>query len=56
MNSLNQARNQYLRTVIGYDRAQFELYTALGQPSSDALAQAVRESVQVPVVPPTPAP
>jgi hypothetical protein len=29
---------------------------ALGQPSSDALAQAQRLSVKLPVVPPTPAP
>jgi hypothetical protein len=52
MNSLNQVRNQYLQTVSGYNWAQFELYTALGQPSSDALAQAVHVKVTVPVVPP----
>jgi hypothetical protein len=56
MSSLNRAHNTYLRKAIGYNRDQFELYTALGQPASDALAQVKRMSVEVPVVPPTPAP
>ena len=30
--ALNQARLQYLAEVIEYDRAQFRLYAALGQP------------------------
>jgi hypothetical protein len=49
--SLNQARVQYLAAVVDYNRAQFRLYTALGQPPFCALPG---ESVPV-EVPPNPA-
>jgi outer membrane protein TolC len=48
--ALNSARVQYLTAVIEFNRAQFRLYTALGQPSMCATPQAV--GVEVPVVPP----
>jgi outer membrane protein TolC len=35
--ALNQARTQYLAEVIEYNRAQFRLYTAMGQPPLCAL-------------------
>ena len=35
--ALNQARLQYLAEVIEYNRAQFRLYTAMGQPPLCAL-------------------
>jgi outer membrane protein TolC len=52
--ALNQARVQYLTTVIEYNRAQFRLYTALGQPSICALPGA-SVPVEVPVNPAAPA-
>ena len=36
---LNQSRREYLDAIVGYNRAQFELYVALGQPPADALAR-----------------
>ncbi len=36
--SLETTRRLYLDTVIDYNQAQFSLYTALGQPPSEALA------------------
>jgi outer membrane protein TolC len=48
--ALNQARTQYLGEVIEYNRAEFRLYTALGQPPLCALpGEAV--PVNVPVSP-----
>jgi outer membrane protein TolC len=38
---LNQARREYLDSIVDYNRAQFELYVALGQPPADALARPV---------------
>jgi outer membrane protein TolC len=38
---LGRARTEYLNTVIEYNRAHFELYTALGQPPADLLARPV---------------
>jgi outer membrane protein TolC len=49
---LNQARMQYLTEVIEYNRAQFQLYWALGQPPMDALPQATPLPVAVPTTPP----
>jgi outer membrane protein TolC len=49
--SLAQARTQYLSAVIDYNRAQFQLYTAMGRPSMEALAKAAPAPVEVPVVP-----
>jgi outer membrane protein TolC len=48
---LNQARTTYLNAVIGYNRAQFQLFWALGQPPLHAPAEAQRIAVAVPVVP-----
>ncbi|MDR3633887.1 MAG: TolC family protein [Isosphaeraceae bacterium] len=38
---LARARYAYLDAIVDYDRAQFELYVALGQPPADALAHPV---------------
>jgi outer membrane protein TolC len=38
---LAQARYSYLDSIVDYDRAQFELFVALGQPPADALAHPV---------------
>jgi hypothetical protein len=50
--ALNQARSQYLTEVIEFNRAQFRLYTALGQPPLCALPGAV-VPVEVPANPAT---
>lgn len=50
--ALNQARNQYLSEVIGFNRAQFRLYAAIGQPALCSLPTAQPQPVQVPVIPP----
>jgi outer membrane protein TolC len=51
--SLNEARVRYLNEVIEFNRAQFRLYWAMGQPPLCALPQAVAAPpVQVPVAPP----
>ncbi len=39
---LNQARREYLDAIVEYNRAQFELYVALGQPPAEHLAHAAR--------------
>ena len=49
---LNQARLQYLDEVVNYDRQQFRLYWALGQPPESSLPCATVRPVQVPVLPP----
>jgi len=38
---LNTSRRTYLDAIVDYNRAQFELYVALGQPPADALARPV---------------
>jgi outer membrane protein TolC len=53
---LNQARLQYLDEVIEYDKAQFRLYTALGQPALEALPKACALPVSAPPAPVTPVP
>lgn len=50
---LNQARLRYLDAVIEYNRAQFRLYTALGNPPATALPTAAETPVAVPASPPT---
>jgi outer membrane protein TolC len=52
--ALNQARTQYLTEVIEYNRAQFRLYAALGQPPLCALPGSATP-VEVPVNPAAPA-
>jgi outer membrane protein TolC len=51
---LARARYAYLDSIVDYDRAQFELYVALGQPPADALARPVPTAgVSPPGEPPT---
>lgn len=38
---LARSRYEYLRAIIDYNQAQFELYVALGQPPADTLARPV---------------
>jgi outer membrane protein TolC len=49
---LGRARLNYLQAISDYNRAQFELYVALGQPPADVLARAIPASL----VPPPPEP
>jgi outer membrane protein TolC len=49
--ALAQARASYLSEVIEYNRAQFQLFVALGQPPLLALPKAEPVPVEVPVVP-----
>jgi outer membrane protein TolC len=49
--ALTQARDLYLDEVIGYNKAQFRLYAALGHPPLGALPCATTQPVTVPVVP-----
>jgi hypothetical protein len=48
---LAQARNLYLTEVIEYNKAQFRLFTALGQPPLEALDRAAQEPTEIPVEP-----
>jgi outer membrane protein TolC len=52
--ALNQARVQYLQQVIEFNRSQFRLYTAIGQPPLSGLDCAVPQPLVVPVVPTAP--
>jgi outer membrane protein TolC len=49
--ALNQARTQYLRQVVEFNRAEFRLYAALGNPAACGLPTAAPQPVAVPVVP-----
>jgi hypothetical protein len=49
--ALAQARNQNLIQVIEYNKAQFRLYRAIGQPAQAALPGATAIPVDVPVTP-----
>ncbi len=42
---LGRSRLAYLDAILDFDRAQFELYVALGQPPADTLARPVPESL-----------
>ena len=50
--TLAQTRSQYLTQVIEYNKSQFRLYKALGQPPLEALPDAQAMPVEVPVAPP----
>lgn len=50
--ALNQSRVLYLQQVIEFNRSQFRLYTALGQPALCGVDAAEPQSLSVPVVPP----
>jgi outer membrane protein TolC len=52
---LAQSRIDYLNAILDYNRAQFELYVALGKPPSELLLRPVNDEGP-PVVPPEPAP
>ncbi|MBA4187315.1 MAG: hypothetical protein C0467_04770 [Planctomycetaceae bacterium] len=49
--SLNAARVQYLQQVVEFNRSQFRLHTAIGQPAVMGLDAAVPQPVDVPTVP-----
>ncbi len=49
--ALHEARMQYLNAVIDYNRNQFRLYWAMGQPPQDAFPKATALPVSVPVEP-----
>lgn len=38
---LNEARREYLDSIVEYNRSQFELFVAMGQPPADSLARPV---------------
>ena len=46
---LGRAREEYLEAIIGYNKAQFQLYVALGQPPADSLARPVPKDIDKPV-------
>jgi len=50
--ALNQSRVQYLQQVVEFNRAQFRLYAAIGQPPLYGLDAAVSHAVEIPVIPP----
>jgi len=50
---LGRSKTAYLDAIVDYNRAQFELYVALGQPPADTLARPVPTMLGAPV--PTPA-
>jgi outer membrane protein TolC len=54
LQALSQARVQYLQQVVEFNRAQFRLYAAIGQPALCGLDAAVPQPVDVPVVHPAP--
>ncbi len=52
--ALNQARVQYLQQVVEFNRQQFRLYTAIGQPAACGLETAAPQLLDVPAVPSAP--
>jgi outer membrane protein TolC len=54
--ALAQARLDYLVVVADYNRAQFRLYTAVGNPPLCALGQAAAIATTEPTTPPNPNP
>ena len=56
---LGQGRNEYLNAIVDYNRAELELYVALGQPPANVLARPAptpSETIQPPVPEPPQAP
>jgi outer membrane protein TolC len=49
--ALNNARVEYLRQVVDFNRAQFRLHTALGRPAFGGLGAAVPRPVDIPAIP-----
>ena len=56
LRQLATARNEYLDAIVDYNKAQFELYVALGQPPANALAHPVPTEGVGPTVVPARAP
>jgi outer membrane protein TolC len=52
---LGQGRNDYLNAIVDYNRAELELYVALGQPPANVLARPGPVAAE-PVQPPVPQP
>jgi outer membrane protein TolC len=48
------ARNQFIHEIIEFNKAQFKLYTALGQPPLEALPGAISQPTEVTTIPPVP--
>jgi outer membrane protein TolC len=55
LQTLAQARAAYLNEVVEYNKAQFRLYTAMGQPPIEALPGAQAMPLVEPTAPPPPA-
>jgi outer membrane protein TolC len=53
---MGRSRFAYLDAIVDYNRAQFELYVAMGQPPACTLARPIPSSLVPPVVPPAPEP
>jgi outer membrane protein TolC len=51
---LAQARIEYTNAILDYNRAQFQLYVAIGKPPADVLIRPVTGFPSVPVQPPSP--
>jgi outer membrane protein TolC len=49
---LARAREQYLNAILDYNRAQFDLYVAIGKPPADVLIRPVTSTAPVEVPPP----
>ena len=47
-----RSRYAYLDAIVDYNRGQFELYVALGQPPANVLARPVPTMLGAPVVAP----
>lgn len=54
LRTLADARERYLQEVIEFNKAQFRLYAAMGNPPMDALATATPVPVQIAPSPPPP--
>jgi outer membrane protein TolC len=53
---LSRSRVAYLNAILDYDRAQFELYVAVGKPPADVLVRPAGENGEDPAAQPAPAP
>jgi outer membrane protein TolC len=56
VNALNQARVQYLQQVVEFNRSQFRLYAAIGQPAMCGIDAVTQQPLTVPAVPVRPSP
>jgi outer membrane protein TolC len=51
---LGRSRTQYLNAILDYNRAQFELYVAIGKPPADVLIRPLTGVPSQPISPPPP--